>query len=127
MKSEEVIGYQCIGGYACTGPHSSNCSRSVCGRGRHIAAYRDVEWEGSEFHGCAIMCVSLIADLYLNSPPPPRNDEVKGDADIPVLESGTDRRVRRRVAQERAEKGARMFERSEFARTPPGPSNAVCP
>jgi hypothetical protein len=37
------------------------------------------------------------------------------------------RRVRRRVAQERAEKGARMFERSEFARTPPGPSNAACP
>ena len=40
---------------------------------------------------------------------------------------GPHRRVRRRVAQERADKGARMFERSEFARTPPGPSTAACP
>ena len=35
--------------------------------------------------------------------------------------------MRRRVAQDWAEKGARMFERSEFARTPPRPSNAACP
>jgi hypothetical protein len=33
--------------------------------------------------------------------------------------------MRRRVAQGWAGKGARMFERSEFARTPPGPSNTA--
>ena len=33
----------------------------------------------------------------------------------------------RRGAQRQAEKGPRMFERSEFARTPPGASTAGCP
>jgi len=36
-------------------------------------------------------------------------------------------RVRRRVAQARAEKEAQMFERSEFLRFPSWPSNAACP
>ncbi len=36
-------------------------------------------------------------------------------------------RVRRRVAQARAEKEAQMFERSEFLRFPLWPSNAACP
>jgi hypothetical protein len=35
--------------------------------------------------------------------------------------------MRRRVAQGQADQGARMFERSEFTRTPLGPSNAACP
>ncbi|MDZ4074540.1 MAG: hypothetical protein U1E04_07300, partial [Hylemonella sp.] len=35
--------------------------------------------------------------------------------------------MRRRVAQGAAEKEAQMFERSEFLRFPPVPSNAACP
>src|SRR6218665_3261390 len=55
----------------------------------------------------------------------PCSPRSRGDCRVRV--SGSHRRVRRRVAQERADQGARMFERSEFARTPPGPSNAACP
>jgi hypothetical protein len=35
--------------------------------------------------------------------------------------------MRRRVAQGAADKEAQMFERSEFLRFPPVPSNAACP
>jgi len=35
--------------------------------------------------------------------------------------------MRRRVAQGAADKEAQMFERSEFLRFPPIPSNAACP